>query len=105
MEKSKLNNLAEQIVLLRKKINAKWTLIDHYKKYGTIADKKIPILARNVSDLSLGQIITACFTLPPYLSKAKAKYEKMPEGPEKIKLGIDIKIKETELQNIKALRE
>jgi len=100
-----LNFLTEslEILTLQSKIRNDWEKIDHYNEYGSIMADKV-VLHRNVSDLSLGEIVTACFTLPPFITKGRKKLELMPDGPEKIKLETDLLVKESELAAIKNLR-
>lgn len=105
MNKDKVQEYAGVIVTNQEAIRESWRKIDHYKKYQVLASDEQKVYARNVTDMSIGQIITACFTLPPYISKYQKKYDSMPDGPEKIKLGIELQTKQKELEDIKALRE
>lgn len=105
IDTEKLRVAAAEIVANRKLIRQSWTDIDHYKRYGVMAESGAVVCARSVEDMSIGEIVTACFTLPPYISKYKKKWAAMEDGPEKIKLGVEIGIKERELEAIKGLRE
>lgn len=105
IDSEKLRVAAAEIVGNRKLIRRCWTDIDDYKRYGVLNEGENVVCARNVEDMSIGEIVTACFTLPPYISKYKKKHAAMADGPEKIKLGVEIGIKERELEAIKGLRD
>lgn len=104
MDTSLVKEAARIVVQNQRAIRTIWEDIDHFKQYGQMRDDTV-VYKRNVQDMSIGEIITACFTLPSWLTKAKQKHQSMEEGPEKVKLGVDIKIKEQELAEIKKLRE
>lgn len=96
---------ARVIVTNHKKIKKLWDDIDHFQKFGAVPAENQKVLKQNVADMSIGQIVTACFTLPSYITKAKQKLAKMEEGEKKLQLQLEIGIKEQELADIKALRE
>lgn len=105
MDKNIIHLAATTIVQNQKKIREYWRDIDDFKKFGSTANEDVKVLKRSVQDMTIGQIITACFTLPPYISKAKKNLATMPDGPDKLKLQMEIQIKEQELSQIKALRD
>lgn len=105
MDRNIIKHAAPIIVQCQKKIREYWRSIDDYTKFGTTPNEDAKVLCRTVTEMTIPQIITACFTLPPYITKAKKKLATMPPGPDKLKLEIEIKVKEQELAAIKALRD
>lgn len=84
MNKQKLTKAAATIVANQEAIRNNWRKIDYYKKYNTIvSNTEAKVFARNVADMSIGQIITACFTLPPYISKYQKNTIPCPMAPKK----------------------
>lgn len=100
-----LTQAARTIVQNHKKIKAFWDEIDHFQKFGATPAENQKVLKRNIDDLSIGQIVTACFTLPPWITKAKKRLATLPDGAEKLQLQLEIELKEQELNDIKALRQ
>lgn len=105
MDKDKIKNHAAIIVKNNKLITALWQDIDHYKNHNSSVQQEQKVLKRIIDDMSLGQIVTACFTLPPYITKFKQKLSKMEDGETKTRLEQELKLKEQELEEIKSLRE
>lgn len=103
MDKNFRTKRAKVIVSNAKQITKLWQQINHYQKYGAaMQDQKV--FKRAVEDMSIGEIITACLNLPSYLTKAKKRLSQMPDGPDKLKLSLDVAIKQRELDEIKAMR-
>lgn len=105
MDKDIVKSAAAIIVANNKKITKIWQDIDHYQKTGSDVQQEQTVLKRIIDDMSLGQIVTACFTLPPYITKFKQKLSKMEDGETKTRLEQELKLKEQELEEIKSLRE
>lgn len=100
-----LQKCAGTIVGNHKAIKAYWDEIDHFREFGSTPTESQRVLKQNVEDMSIGQIVTLCFTLPQFICKMKKKLKNMADGPEKLQTMLELQIKEAELNEIKNLRE
>jgi hypothetical protein len=98
-----LSEIAKQIVAHRKQIIQLWKDIDYYEKNGTdrVDDKA---LVPDQRDITIGYAVNVCLTYPSWLSKAKTRLDKLPEGAEKERLQQECDIKRETLSRVKALQ-
>ena len=103
MSSDSLYEMAKKVVEDSNALTQIWTKLDYYNQHKNLPDEGVA-KTMDVSDMSVGEIVTKLLTLPSYISKTKKKIASMDDGADKDVLMANVQAKEVELQAIKDLR-
>ena len=99
-----LKTAASEIVIRMKRLTAIWEELDYFTAHGVVKPDKNLTLQQQIEEMDIGEVLRLYDNLPPLICKWKKKLDKMPEGPQKESMKINLALKESELEAIKSLK-
>lgn len=97
--------IAGKIVNTMRRITRIWYELDFFAAHGRPLNNKKSTLQRQINELSIREILILYDNLPPLISRWKKKLATLPEGKEKTELQMNLELKISELNAIKALKQ
>lgn len=85
-----------------RKVTSIFADIEYFEKHGSV-HKEPKVMRSSISDLSIAEMYSKLCALPSWITRHKQKHSKMPKGPQKALLADEIRLKEEELNEIKAI--